>query len=131
MTMQRRNARRPVRAGELYNARQPKRRRNWACCVLIAVIFVGSVLQVWQLAGLMGQNKRIAEESTYVRTLRDEVRNTQNLILQHTNLEVISREAAKLGMVAVSEDTEIRNVPVAVMAKNSDTNAQTAYGGQD
>lgn len=131
MAMQHRNARRQVRRGELYNARPTHKPYNWACLVLIAVIFAGSIMQVWQLVNLMGQNKRIAEETAYVRELRDQVRNAENLLLQHTNISVIERAAAKLGMAEVDAETEIRRVPVILSARNSDTNAQTAYGGGD
>lgn len=132
MAMQRTNpphtARRNRGRSELYNARKPRRRFNWACCVLIAVIFIGSFAQVYSLACLMKQNGVIRENSAYVRQLRDDVRNAENVLLQHTNINVIRRGATALGMVA-ADSCEIRHVQVTLSATGSDTNAQTAYGG--
>lgn len=120
--------RRPVR-NELYNARKPRaRKRNWACYVLVAVIFVGMFAQVFSLAQLMGQNKQIADANRTLKQLRAEKQNLEVALNQHKNLRNVEARAEDLGMVPLTADA-IRRVPVMMAAQNSDTNAQTASNG--
>lgn len=120
--------RRTVR-NELYNARKLRpKKRNWAVCVLVAVIFVGMFAQVYSLAQLMGQNKQIAAANASMKQLKAEKQNLEVALNQHKNLKNVEARAEDLGMVPLSADA-IRRVPVMMTAQNSDTNAQTANNG--
>lgn len=120
--------RRSGRSNELYNARKPRRVRSWACCVLIAVIFAGSLLQIGMLAQLMHQNKQIHNAGVQLQQLRNQVHNAKNALAQYTSAHEIRNRAEKLGMIELTTE-EIRRVNVTLTADNSDTNAQTAYSG--
>lgn len=133
MDMQR-DSRRPVRDDRRRRntshsrSRRPDRPLNWACCLLIAVIFIGSVLQIWSLTALSGQRKQIETETDNLKVLQDAVHNAENELIRVTNISLIERKAGELGLMK-AEDEEIRLVQIVQMAKNSDTNAQTAYSG--
>lgn len=115
---------------QLYNARRPRpKKRNWACCVLVAAIFVGMFAQITCLAQLMGQSKQIATAAASVKSLKAEKQNLEVALNQHKNLDNVQAKAEKLGMVPVSAEN-VRRVPVNLAANNnSDTNAQTANNG--
>lgn len=127
-----RQERRRGSRNQLYNARRERpKKRNWAVCVLVAVIFVGMFAQVSCLAQLMSQSKQIAAAAATVKSLKAEKQNMQVALNQHKNLDNVQAKAEKLGMVPVSADS-VRRVPVNLAANNnSNTNAQTANNGEN
>lgn len=117
---------------QLYNARPERNRkaRRLACGVLIAVIFVGMFAQVFSLAQLMGQQKRIASVAKQVRELKSQKENMEVALNQYKRIDVLTERAAELGMVQ-PDAASVRTVSVTIASEESDTNAQTALGGEN
>ncbi|MDO4356668.1 MAG: septum formation initiator family protein [Clostridia bacterium] len=116
---------------QLYNAR---RKRGWtarklACATLVAVIFVGMFAQVYSLALLMGQQKQIVATTRQIRELKSQKENLEVALNQYKRLDLLSERAAKLGMVQPDAES-VRLVSVTMESTQSDTNAQTAFGGE-
>lgn len=131
MAMQQMQPRRNSR-NRLYNAPAPRAGRNWACWLLVLVIFAGAFSQIFSLAMLMHQHKQIDAANAQVQYLKNQERNARQALLQYTSDDSIEKRAEALGMiVAESENCEIRRVPVYMAAAVSDTNAQTAFAGGD
>ena len=116
---------------QLYNARRKRgwTGRNWACALLVAVIFTGMFVQVFSLAQLMGQQKQIAATSRRIRELKSQKENMEVTLNQYKRLDALSERAEQLGMVQ-PDMASVRRVPVTIASVESDTNAQTAFGGE-
>ncbi len=137
MAMAQRQVRRPADAYRRDSRRQAhgaRRRRGWtarklACAVLIAVIFTGMFAQVYSLALLMGQQKQIVATTRQIRELQSQKENLEVALNQYKRLDLLSERAAKLGMVQPDAES-VRIVSVTTESTESDTNAQTAFGGE-
>lgn len=117
---------------QMYTRRNERGRRRlqWPVMVLVTVIFVGMFAQLFVLARMTSQQKQIAaivKNNFDLTSRRDNLQVTLN---QRSNIDSLTERATELGMFYPGSDS-VRVVHVSVASAQSDTNAQTAYGGEN